>query len=410
MQSIVIRGSRAYLPSFGAIPHRPQHAIVNGRALLPLEATTQPLLTIIDADRERVIETETSNLAQASQTFHGPYDIAFGESGVAYVPLYGSDSVVRIIPQRGAPPRMLRAWRASIDLTVGGNPRGVAVDEPAHRLYSANFSSGDMSVVDLNRQAEIARLPLGPRERDRLDRSARRGKQLFYTTFRVANAANFWVGCGGCHPDGRSDGITWRLDAGLRSTPMLAGSPDTLPLHFDADRDEIADFEHTVRDLQGGFGLIDAPIPRELGSEHEPPSQAWRDIEAYLRQGIDAPRAPSPTGRESSGARVFARLHCNACHGGTHFTSSTLTSDSRRDAGTGGRFDPPSLWGVAQTAPYLHDGSAPTLDAVLRNEKHLFAATDRRHVTTNELHDLVDYLKSIDGSTIAITQAAPAAP
>ena len=74
------------------------------------------------------------------------------------------------------------------------------------------------------------------------------------------------------------------------------------------------------------------------------------------------------------GRRVFARQGCNACHSGADFTDGL-----RHDVGTVGPgsglasgqpfgsagIDTPTLLGVWGTAPYFHDGSAATLDAVV---------------------------------------------
>src|SRR5262249_16457013 len=54
-----------------------------------------------------------------------------------------------------------------------------------------------------------------------------------------------------------------------------------------------------------------------------------------------------------------------------------VTSDPGRGAMTGdarefGRFDVPTLFGVARTAPYFHDNSASTLEDVVRHYQALF--------------------------------------
>jgi cytochrome c peroxidase len=101
------------------------------------------------------------------------------------------------------------------------------------------------------------------------------------------------------------------------------------------------------------------------------------------------------------GERRFG-ASCGSCHSGANFTDYRLHyfPSSRRDRGairatgdTGddGRFRTPSLRNVLLTAPYLHDGSAPTLgDAISRHgilmsagdsaaiERFLAALTDRK--------------------------------
>jgi hypothetical protein len=74
-------------------------------------------------------------------------------------------------------------------------------------------------------------------------------------------------------------------------------------------------------------------------------------------------------------------------------------------AGSGSRLgvpltglDTPTLHGLWQSAPYLHDGSAPALRDVLvtRNSSDQHGATSA--LAANEIDDLVAYLLSLDGS------------
>ncbi len=69
-----------------------------------------------------------------------------------------------------------------------------------------------------------------------------------------------------------------------------------------------------------------------------------------------------------------------------------------------GKFKVPTLRNIALTAPYMHDGSIPTLEAVLDH----YAAGGRAHDNPNKDHlvggfelsaqnraDLIEYLKSL---------------
>ena len=55
------------------------------------------------------------------------------------------------------------------------------------------------------------------------------------------------------------------------------------------------------------------------------------------------------------------------------------------------RFNPPSLRGISQNAPYFHDGRATTLDEVFTKFLHQLDAT----IPSDELTDLVAYLNSL---------------
>ena len=424
MQSVVVKGDRAYLPSFGATPHRPDDATFEGRPLLEFETSVQALLTVVDLNKEQVIESESANLNTPGRILNGPYGIAFSPTSPSEVliPVYGNNAVARFHLFEGEKPRPVRAYRGSVDIFVGTNPRGVVYHPDGTRAYTVNFASGDLSVIQLKESQMEFRTPLGPKKHDRLSPLARRGKELFYTTQRVDTVADFWFACGTCHPDGRTDGITWRFSNGPRSTPIITASLDTLPLHFDADRDEFTDFEHTVRDLQGGFSLDRARLKPALG---EPSSNkmayGWKAMEAYIREGIDTPAAPTFEPSEiKEGELLFTQLKCDKCHGGVWFApepmgenpniSNGQITDTLHNVGTkspadkigNGAFDPPSLWGLHQTGPYLHDGSALTLYDVLKNKKHLNAGLsqkDHRELSETQIEQLVRYLTTITDGT-----------
>jgi cytochrome c peroxidase len=137
-------------------------------------------------------------------------------------------------------------------------------------------------------------------------------------------------------------------------------------------------------------------------------------LAAYVASLTRAPASPyrnqdgSLTADGLAGRQIFQRLGCGSCHGGPDFTDSA--SGALHDVGTlkpssGQRLgqpltglDTPTLKGVWQTGPYLHDGSASTFLAVLTT-----ANPDGRHGNTASLTDaerqqLVSYLRQIDES------------
>jgi len=124
---------------------------------------------------------------------------------------------------------------------------------------------------------------------------------------------------------------------------------------------------------------------------------------------------------------------CFQCHGGWNFSSvrveSRNSSNRQNDEGAGffntgvstysapnrgiyeytqraedvGKFRPPSLRNIAVTSPYMHDGSLPTLEAVIDhysaggrmehpNKSHILR---RFQLTDAEKHDLIEFLKSL---------------
>jgi cytochrome c peroxidase len=82
---------------------------------------------------------------------------------------------------------------------------------------------------------------------------------------------------------------------------------------------------------------------------------------------------------ERRGFEIFTgKARCSSCHAGPAFSDSEFhntggtvrSGDPGRFAVTGserdrGAFATPSLRNVSRTAPYMHDGGLPTLDAVI---------------------------------------------
>jgi mono/diheme cytochrome c family protein len=106
------------------------------------------------------------------------------------------------------------------------------------------------------------------------------------------------------------------------------------------------------------------------------------------------------------GLEVFQRAGCSECHGGSDFTDSAtgvlhdvgtiLETSGHRLGGDLEGFDTPTLRGIWETAPYLHDGSAETVLDVISTKN-----PDDEHGATSDLSDderadLVSYLLQID--------------
>jgi cytochrome c peroxidase len=134
------------------------------------------------------------------------------------------------------------------------------------------------------------------------------------------------------------------------------------------------------------------------------------------------------------GRRLFEVAGCPACHGGAGWSSSrrdytpppatseivrgqvirfltpvgtfdpTADNEIRQNGqpplGADG-FNAPSLLGIFDFGPYLHDGSAPTLGDVLDNRTHRAAGSDGVDTLADPVDRaaLVAFLKSIDAST-----------
>jgi cytochrome c peroxidase len=100
--------------------------------------------------------------------------------------------------------------------------------------------------------------------------------------------------------------------------------------------------------------------------------------------------------RGKNGAPIPENNQCPVCHSGPHYTNQQLA-----DVGSGKwtdrspLFDVPQLSNIALTAPYLHDGSARSLEEIwtVFNPKDTHGLTN--DLQKDELNDLIEYLKTL---------------
>jgi cytochrome c peroxidase len=166
---------------------------------------------------------------------------------------------------------------------------------------------------------------------------------------------------------------------------------------------------------------------------------------AYDRYKHGEPDALSPAAKRGEALFFGERLECYHCHGGTNFTDNNMQQGQafpeagfhntglynedgfgaykKWDSGVRmvtekeedeGKFRTPTLRNIGVTAPYMHDGSIPTLEEVIR--KH-YAVKGQSALTANgasplrdefiegfsinegEVKDLVAFLNSLTDET-----------
>ena len=293
---------------------------------------------------------------------------------------------------------------------TGRNPRDVQVSPDGRELYVYNALDFNITVYSTDSHKLLAKIPVCENP---LSDEIWRGKVLFYSALQPM-ASRRWIACSSCHPDGDPDGRTWQNPEGLRNTQALAGLAWTHPIHWSADRDEVQDFEHTIRgQLMQGRGLFRGRLNDSLGTSNRGLSKDLDALSAYANTHKFALSPHAKNGLSEAAKRgrelFFSKeTQCATCHSGPLLTDSRVDhSDGeflRHDVGTGvddpteamgPNFDTPTLLGVYRSAPYLHHGTAKTLRDVLTtanpNDKHGRTS----HLTSAEISDLVEFLKSL---------------
>lgn len=306
--------------------------------------------------------------------------------------------------------------RIQLPFTVGKNPRAVRVSPDSKTVYIYNTLDFAVTVHD----AELRKLATitvcdPPKTPEWV-----RGKILFNSA-KSPMSQRRWVSCSSCHPDGHHDGRVWHNPEGLRRTTAMFGMAHTHPIHWSADRDEVQDFEFTIRSpLMRGIGLLKGALKQKVN---------WNKVELEEKTGgrskdLDAlaiycnsfefpmlsPHAAGPgklTATAQKGRDLFfsEAVGCARCHTGPYYTDSSLKKPfNLHDVGTGAddksermgtKYDTPTLLGIYRSGPYLHDGSAKTLMDVLttanKNDKH----GKTSHLTQAEREALVAFLQSL---------------
>ncbi len=309
----------------------------------------------------------------------------------------------------------------------GHAPQGLVVSADGLKLYVHNYMERTIAVFNLedlvlegkSHVQLLATLHLVNNEK--LPQDIFKGKQLFYDSKDSRLAAERYSSCAQCHNEGRTDGRVWdssNFGEGLRNTISLVGHGEKNGLlHWSGNFDEVHDFEVQIRTLSGGEGLLsDADFEATkdtLGPKKEGLSVDMDNLAKYVKSLNKTPDSPyknadgSLTADAKKGEQLFLQKGCDDCHSGPFFTDSAR--DNLHNIGTmyegsgkrlGGElkgFNTPTLLGLWMTAPYLHDGSAATLqDAikVMRNK-----ANHEIRTTAHERDLLAAYLMQIDSKT-----------
>ncbi|WP_223642674.1 c-type cytochrome [Corallococcus sp. EGB] len=312
-----------------------------------------------------------------------------GSNNVAVVPSWrrsGSDLESTLSPVRQL-------------VDVGAGPNGIALTRDGRKAYVYNaFDHTVSTLVSSGNELggireEGQRLAIAG---DTLSPMAAAGRRMFFSAVdERMTRPSVAVSCASCHLEGREDGHVWGFPDGPRQTPSLAGrmTTATAPFHWSGEFSALGDFmSATVKDRMGG---------QELDT----------DTVAKLGAFIDAIPAPDNafkgeplTAQQAHGAALFAQAKCDTCHSGAAFTNNTnvdvgtfVRSGVLQDAVAVIRsgLNTPSLLGVGRTAPYLHDGSAPTLKARLMKgrETNLHGMTST--LSDADMDDLVAYLETL---------------
>ncbi|HUR47323.1 MAG TPA: MBG domain-containing protein, partial [Candidatus Saccharimonadales bacterium] len=363
------------------------------------------------------------NLASRSEDLAGRID--FDNAGIASACAFDPNGVFFFTALEGSREIAVSdAWgkQEVVRFDAGRAPQGLVLSPDGRTLFVHNFMDRTLSIHDLSGLANGAEsrppapVVLNCVSTEKLTATVLQGKQFFYDARDTRLAFQQYISCASCHNDGGHDGRVWdftQFGEGLRNTITLRGHGGTAqgPLHWTGNFDEVQDFEGQIRNFALGTGLM-SDTDFHTGTR----SQPMGDAKAGVSPELDALAAyvsslnshgNSPYRNADStfstaaqaGRAVFQQQNCAQCHQGTSFTDSavgvfhdvgTLKPSSGQRLGsalTG--LDTPTLLGLWETGPYLHDGSASTLEQAIA--AHSGVALDG-----TDLNKLAEFLRELD--------------
>jgi len=294
LQSIVIRGDRAYLPNIAASPTGPLRFNLDTHAFLnQIGAVTTTSPTDLGSTNLH-LGARDPEPGKRKAFFSNPWAIAFttqSGAGAGYVVSAGSDLLVKLNVDASGN----LAFTTDSDTTryidlneptnlstsganAGKNPQGIVINSTGTVAYVANFVSRNVSVVNLTNDTVIATVqtsdlptPGSAGETNLV------GAEMFFSSrgnfdsipgtnsLRDRLSSEGWQNCASCHFKGLTDGVVWQFNAGPRkSVPLNATfNPHNRTrqrlLNYSAIFDEIEDFEANIRNVSGP-GALAAPI------------------------------------------------------------------------------------------------------------------------------------------------------
>lgn len=284
-------------------------------------------------------------------------------------------------------------------IDVEYSPRGVVVTSDGKTAFVANALDDSLTAIDLDQWESLGRIDLGgPKEITK----ARYGEQVFHSA-NITYHRQF--SCHSCHPDGHVDGLTYDIEPdGLGTSPVdnrtLRGILDTAPFKWEGTNPSLqrqcgprlavffTRIQPFTAEQLSALDYYISTIPR--------PPNRYRPLGAELTDAQRRGKAMFERTMTNDGRMIPKENRCSTCH-----SPPLYTDRQRHNIGTklqwdrGGEFDTPHLNNIYDSAPYLHNGIAETLEEIWTrynpNDEH--GVTN--DMTKDQLNDLIEYIKTL---------------
>jgi len=279
------------------------------------------------------------------------------------------------------------------------SPRGILITPDGKTAFVTNALDDSLTVIDIPQLKAVDRIDLGgPKEITKV----RYGERLFNNAF-ITFRRQF--SCHSCHPDGHIDMITYDIEPdGIGTDPVdnktLRGILDTAPFKWSGKNPSFS--RQCGARLSTYFTRNQPFTPEQLSA-----------LDLYVRTIPRPPNRYRPLGApltlaQARGKAIFERTMAKdgqvipkenryiTCHFAPLYTDRRVHDvGTKMPNDTTGKFDTPHLNNIYDSAPYLHNGMADTLEEIWTR----FNPDDKHGVTNDmtkdELNDLMEYLKTL---------------
>jgi len=364
-------------------------------------------LTVFGADVGKPVEVP---LDEIDRYFARPFGIAIApDKSRIYVSHGGSDCVtvidtkrmlaaIRAHPQSFAEDLSASAHYVVARIPVGRNPRGIVLSRNGARLYVANRLDDTISEIDTRKLQVTGTIRLtGPKTVSAL----RHGEQTFYSA-QYAFQGQF--ACSNCHIDSTFDALQWDLEPDgfgrdIVDNRLIEDLRGTEPYKWNGGNPTLAQECGIRTELyfwrsQNYDNLTLADLVLYIRSLPSRPNR-WRAADGELTPAQERGQAIFYRTVDKQGRPIAQSNQCAYCHSGPKGTSQkSFDVGTKKATDNSGLLDTPQLTNIALTAPYLHDGSAGTLEEIwtVYNPHDRHGRTN--DLTKDELNDLIEYLRT----------------
>jgi len=274
-------------------------------------------------------------------------------------------------------------------VTLGGRPTEIVFAPDGKSLYVANYLDNSVQVIDAETAKLTRTIELGGPKTPSL---ARRGEALFHDASRSFNQ---WYSCNTCHSDGHTNGLDFDT--------LNDGWQDLNVLHQQSRKKvpTLRRVAHTGPWTWHGWqkSLEDATVESFTKSMQgqRPTEEEAQAVVAFL-SSLEFPKNPyrnadgSISEKAQRGRDIFrsAKAACTTCHSGPELTDGKIHEtglEEPRDVYRG--YNSPSLRGIYDKDPYLHDGRANSLREALNGPHSPAEVSGLDSLTEPEPDDLI---------------------